>query len=95
MILKTADNPARAVPTQDKEKAGTLSPRVPSGLSKAEVGDEVSIHLNLQPSVEEGLRPENHRLVGRPRDDMSRSAQGGREAANPQHVGECFLQGPG
>lgn len=29
--------------------------------------------------------------MGRPRDDMSRSAQGGREAANPQHVGECLL----
>lgn len=81
--------------TQDKEMTGTVSPRVPSALSKAEIEDKVGIHLNLQLSAEEGLCPGSHRPVGRPWDDMSRSAQGGREAANPQHVGECFLQGPG
>lgn len=70
------------------------APRVLPGLSKVEVEDKVNIPLNLQLPSEEGLHPESYKLVGRPWDDMSRSAQGGRKAANPQHVGECFLQGP-
>lgn len=47
VILKTADDPGRAVSTvtQEEEMAVTLSPSAPSKLSKAEVEDKVSMHL--------------------------------------------------
>lgn len=93
-MLRIANDPARAVLLSLRTKRWQ-APKDPPGLSKVEVEDKVSIPLTLQPSSEEGLHhPESYRLVGRPWDDMSRSAQGGRKAANPQHVGECFLQGP-
>lgn len=40
-------------------------PRVLPGLSRVELEGKVSTLLNLQPSSEEGLHPESHRLVGR------------------------------
>jgi hypothetical protein len=94
VILRLAGDPARAVLLSLRTKRWQ-APRVLPGLSKVEVEDKVSTPLNLQPSSEEGMHhPESYSLVGRPWDDMSRSAQGGRKAARPQHVGECFLQGP-